>query len=84
MTGLHIDEDGRCSWCGWAPDPSSLAYSSLVLGRDVAWVEAEEWAWHFDQHRRGKAPGPAELPQPGLALAEAELVLAINSLARMI
>lgn len=74
MPSLHIDEDGRCSWCGWAPDPEVIRHRAIWRWGDEAAVEREEWELHMAKHKSGILPRPPEL-RPEQVVAEAQALL---------
>lgn len=74
MTSPHIDEDGRCSWCGWAPDPDIVYHVAVWRWVSEAVVEREMWEEHFAKHQGHLLPPPPEL-RPEHVLAEAQAVL---------
>ena len=70
----HIDEDGRCSWCGWEPDESYLQWVAHYRLGDYESAWREEWALHMRKHQHGLLPRPREL-QAEHVLAEAWAIL---------
>ena len=71
---IHIDEDGRCSWCGWpGPDWEEcdvLAWHWGASCEDVYW---ERWRQHLEGHVRHREPLP-EL-DAACVLREAQAIL---------